>query len=337
MPNIILEFQIGDFLENAISKAPADITSILVRNGYKKIYVKTSGGNRLQQFCSVAFSSLKLLLSAKKGSKVICQYPIYSKKGKIAFKFIPGLLKAKRAKVIALVHDLQFLRAGNGKEQEMKDLDQFDALIVHSERMASLLRESGYQKPCIVLGLFDYLTVKTREQSRTLSKTISFAGNLSKSGFISHLEELTQDGQVRFILYGRNDGNQSFGNGIEYGGLFHPDDVSSLEGSWGLVWDGPSIKELTGEAGLYQRVNSPHKASLYLVAGLPLIVNTQAAIAKIVVEEKLGIAVDSLSDIEKRISSLSEEDYAELLKNVDTYAERLKSGSNLMKALDQID
>ena len=151
------------------------------------------------------------------------------------------------------------------------------------------------------------------------------------------MEELTQDGQVRFILYGRNDGNQSFGNGIEYGGLFHPDDVSSLEGSWGLVWDGPSIKELTGEAGLYQRVNSPHKASLYLVAGLPLIVSTQAAIAKIVVEEKLGIAVDSLSDIEKRISSLSEEDYAELLKNVDTYAERLKSGSNLMKALDQID
>lgn len=88
---------------------------------------------------------------------------------------------------------------------------------------------------------------------------------------------------------------------------------------------------------MYQRVNSPHKASLYLVAGLPLIVSTQAAIAKIVVEEKLGIAVDSLSDIEKRISSLSEEDYAELLKNVDTYAERLKSGFNLMKALDQID
>ena len=287
MPNIILEFQIGNFLENAISKAPADITAILAGNGYKKIYVKTSGGNHLQQICSVVFSSLKLLAASKKGSKVICQYPIYSKKGSIAFRLISRLLQAKKVKVIALVHDLQFVRSGIEKEQEMKDLKQFDALIVHSERMSSLLKESGYFKPCAILGLFDYLTVKTHERSRSLSQTISFAGNLSKSGFIRHLEELTKGSQVRFILYGRNDENHSFGNGIDYGGLFHPDDVSSLEGSWGLVWDGPSIEELTGEAGLYQRINSPHKASLYLVAGLPLIVSAQAAIAKIVVEDKL--------------------------------------------------
>ena len=320
MPNIILEFQIGNFLENAISKAPADITAILAGNGYKKIYVKTSGGNHLQQICSVVFSSLKLLAASKKGSKVICQYPIYSKKGSVAFRLISRLLQAKKAKVIALVHDLQFVRSGIEKEQEMKDLKQFDALIVHSERMSSLLKESGYFKPCAILGLFDYLTVKTHERSRSLSQTISFAGNLSKSGFIRHLEELTKGSQVRFILYGRNDENHSFGNGIDYGGLFHPDDVSSLEGSWGLVWDGPSIEELTGEAGLYQ----------------PLIVSAQAAIAKIVVEDKLGITIDSLSDIEKRISSLSEEDYAELLHHVTAYAERLKSGSNLLNALNQL-
>ena len=332
---IVLEFQNGERLENAGSKAPADVSTILVNNGFRKVFVTTSGASLFEQFFSLLASSVKLVVSAKRGSILLCQYPVYSKKGAIAFGLMRVALRAKRVKIILLIHDLISARTGAGKEKEIMELNKNDGLIVHTPEMASFLVDSGYTKPYVILGLFDYLVKIGNNLPRRLSKTIAYAGNLSKSGFINRLDEMTHETMVRFVLYGRNDQDMTFSDRIEYHGLFQPDDVSSLEGSWGLVWDGPSIDELAGEAGLYQKINSPHKASLYLVARLPLIVSTEAAIAKIVVEEKIGIAVHSLRDIEAIISGMSESDYAEMLANVEKYAERLKSGSNLMTAVGQ--
>lgn len=337
MPNIVLEFQNGAILENAGSKAPADVSSILADNGYQRYFVITSGGNLMAQFRSLLISSIKLVASAKSGSTLLCQYPIYSKKGYSAFRIVRRFLKMKRVRLVGLLHDLLFVaRSGEGKEQEIRELNKYDTLIVHSPRMATLLKDAGCTKPCVVLGLFDYLVTKENQIPRTLSHTIAFAGNLSKIGFIGNLETVTRGNQTRFVLYGRNDSHRTFGDGITPGGLFLPDDVSSIKGSWGLVWDGPSIDKLTGEAGSYQKINSPHKASLYLVAGLPLIVSSEAAIAEIVTREHLGITVDSLLDVEKRISQMTEEDYARLIVNVKTYGEKLKSGHNLLRSLAQI-
>ena len=336
MSKIVLEYQNGNLVENAGSKAPADVSTILVNNGYKRVFVKTSGNNFIKQCFELVCSSLRLLVSAKRGSLVLCQYPIYSQKGHIAFRVIRVLLKAKQVKLVSLIHDLRFVHAEVGKKQEIKELNKYDSLIIHSPQMESLLKDSGCVRPCIVLGLFDYLVRVNCDLPRRLSHTVSFAGNLSKKGFLGHLEEVTRNSKVRFLLYGRNDDSLVFGDGIEYDGLFLPDDVSSLKGSWGLVWDGPSIDDLSGKAGIYQMINSPHKASLYLVAGLPLIVSSQAAIARIVIEENLGIAIDSLLDIEKRISSITEASYAKMLACVTAYAEKLKSGHNLLTALDHL-
>lgn len=202
--------------------------------------------------------------------------------------------------------------------------------------MASYLKDSGCTRPFIVLGLFDYLVSTTNKSARNLSSSIVFAGNLSKSGFIGKLNEVTHDSKISFILYGRNDASVRFDDKITYGGLFSPNDVSSIQGSWGLVWDGDSIDRLTGKMGLYQMINSPHKASLYLVAGLPIIVSKQVAISQIVNEEGIGFTVDSLYDIEGRIASMSDKDYQNMLENVRSYASRLMSGSNLMTALRQL-
>ena len=124
--------------------------------------------------------------------------------------------------------------------------------------------------------------------------------------------------------------------GIKYGGLFRSDDVSSLKGSWGLVWDGDSIDDLTGEAGNYQKINSPHKASLYLVAGLPIIVSSKAALASIVENERIGITVKSLHELADRISRMTDKDYQTMLNNVHEYGSKLASGRNILSALDQI-
>ena len=339
MNRFIIEFQNGEKLADAGTKASADISTILVENGYRKLFFKTCGGSLLKQISEIFSSSIKLIVSAKRGSLVIYQYPIYSKKGIFAFQFVRALLRMKGCRVVAFIHDLISARSGfKQKEEEVAELNKNDMLIVHSPQMEAWLKYAGCHKPCVKLGLFDYLVGKSNESPRSLSYTITYAGILSnsKSGFIYQLKDITRDSQIRFLLYGRNDSKDSFGEGIEYSGLFSPDDVSSLQGSWGLVWDGSSIDDLEGQTGVYQKINSPHKASLYLVAGLPLIVSSQAATAKIVVDNKLGITVNSLADLEKRISSVTEEDYADMIAHVNAYAKRLKTGQNLLTVLDQI-
>ena len=337
MNRIILEFQNGERIENAGSKAPADISSILADNGYEKFYIRTSGGSFPKQVLSLAASSIKLICAARRNSLVVCQYPVYSKKGSYAFRIVRTFLKAKRVKIVALIHDLLFAaHPGEGKEEEVRELNKYDALIVHSTQMEAKLKEAGCIRPTVILGLFDYLIDKANEQKRNLTYETVFAGNLSKSLFINQLSKITSDSPMRFRLYGRKNQELDGESGIDYGGLFSPDDVSSLDGSWGLVWDGDSIDDLAGDAGLYQQVNSPHKASLYLTAGLPLIVSSKAAIANIVEDNQIGFTVNSLQDMAGHITHMTEGDYQAMLDRVKKYASGLTSGQSILAALEKV-
>ena len=336
MRRFILEFQNGDLLENAGTKAPMDISSILANNGYRAIYIKTCGGNTFKQIWLMALSLTRLVFSAKRGSLLVFQYPIYSQKGAIAFQFARIILRLKKVKVVCLIHDLIAARTGTGIHTEVTELNKNDFIIVHSPQMAALLKDSGCTASSIVLGMFDYLVNTGNHMQRRLTYDIVFAGNLSKSLFLSQLGPITSNSPVQFILYGRNGQTMNFGSGIEYGGSFSPDNVSSLKGSWGLVWDGDSIDDLTGEAGDYQKINSPHKASLYLVAGLPIIVSAKAAIASIVENERIGITVNSLHEMAGRISRMTDDDYQAMLNNVHGYGSKLAFGRSILSALDQI-
>ncbi|NRO11242.1 Beta-1,6-galactofuranosyltransferase WbbI [Lactobacillus helveticus] len=54
--------------------------------------------------------------------------------------------------------------------------------------------------------------------------------------------------------------------------------------------------------GNYLRYNDPHKLSLYLASGIPVIIWKKAAEAKFVEENKVGITVDSLEDYRRYLS-----------------------------------
>ena len=54
------------------------------------------------------------------------------------------------------------------------------------------------------------------------------------------------------------------------------------------------------------KINASHKASLYLASQKPLIVWNQSALANFVEDNKLGITIDSLEDIEKELLELSD-------------------------------
>ena len=103
---------------------------------------------------------------------------------------------------------------------------------------------------------------------------------------------------------------------VHYQGAFSPDELPNrLHGGFGLVWDGDSPHTCSGMYGEYLKMNNPHKASLYLASGFPIIVWRQSALAEFVRKNHCGILVDSLFEIADCLNSIDEEDFQELIKN----------------------
>ena len=179
----------------------------------------------------------------------------------------------------------------------------------------------------IELGLFDYLLPAAPVPTADRFRRVSVAGNLSqlKAAYCYELPGLANQ-SYSIELYGLNYEGQT-GDRLRYNGAFPPNELQEqINGGFGLVWDGGSLDACTGLYGEYQRVNNPHKLSLYLSCGVPAIVWAQAATADLVTQNGLGIAVESLHELEGFFAGLSPERYAEYLAAVREVQARLVHG-----------
>ena len=109
--------------------------------------------------------------------------------------------------------------------------------------------------------------------------------------------------------------------------------ISALEGGFGLIWNGDSMETCDGDMGNYLRYNSPHKLSLYLAAGMPVIIWEEAAAAEFVREHGVGIAVSSLRELPEILHNVTKERYEEYLKNIVPLSEKLRSGAYTKRAI----
>jgi len=334
---------------NAGPKARNDVQTILVESGFKKFRIssfqpRSQAGKRnsilllfyrLLNVLSVVYSLLKL----ESNSIVFIQYYILKVAlSKRTMGFLFGLSKrAKRQHLVAFVHDLECVRLGSSVEEERQFLSCCDSVIVHNSNMNDYLLGIGLaSQNYYILNLFDYLAQRGSVMDRRLSFSVDFAGNLGKSTFLSGLKRV--GGETLFRLYGDCASVDALiSRNVLYQGSFSPDEIiMKLSGSFGLVWDGDSVDTCGGTYGRYMQINSTHKASLYLVAGLPLIVWNKSGIADHVLRKNLGIVVGSIFEIEDKVRSLTEEDYIEMAKSALAEGTRLRGGENLLGAVDAI-
>ena len=125
---------------------------------------------------------------------------------------------------------------------------------------------------------------------------------------------------------------------IFYHGAFPADELPlKLNGKFGLVWDGYSADGCQGTFGQYLKLNNPHKTSLYLASGLPVIIWKEAALASFIVENNLGFAVDKLSEINEKLSQISDEQYKIMANNVKGISAKLRNGEYIKTALKCIE
>lgn len=305
--------------KNAGSKAVRDVTFILTKCGYISI-------NIYKRFYHHWWSLMKLWFTLNKEDEVLLQWPFYY----MSTSVMTFILKMKKVDLTILLHDINSLRNVKGHDKEEDTLlDYANRIIVHTEAMKDYLINNKIEKSKIfILTSFDYIT-EEETPKRELSNIIVYAGNLLKSEFL-RIIPIDSYG-LKFNCYGLP--ANVIPDHLSYNGAFPPENTSILKGSWGLVWDGNSTDTCSGINGEYLRINSPHKLSLYIVSGLPLIVWEYSAIAGYVIKNKLGITVKSIMEIGDKINKISKNDYKEIQDAVRKEAIELKNGNHLKQAI----
>ena len=341
-------------VNNASFKAPADVEEICRRRGFISFNIDCfpKEKNRLYQKIWLAVYCVgwwkRLYRMLKPGDIVIYQHPLYGVR--IAKKWITRARQKKDCKFIALVHDLTTLRGhivgtlkGNHETDVLSDtvlLKCFDEIICHNDRMREYMIRQGFdEEKLITIDIFDYLTAsEEKDKSQGFSCSVAVAGNLNphKSGYIYKIKDGGHNKNLEINLYGPNILKQYLRDGMTWYGSFDPAELPfRLKGSFGIVWDGESAETCSGNTGEYLRYNNPHKVSLYLAAGLPIIIWKNAAMADFVLHNRVGIVVSSLFEIEDAVKRITEEDYREMCENALVISERLRSGFYFSLALDR--
>lgn len=318
---------------NAGGKAPSDVNRILEGAGCRILRNDYMLRNRILRLPLIVITPLIQSFKIRRGSQLIFQHPYDTAHDAIRMmnRILMFLLWYKKVSTAVLIHDVESIRF---QEKNIRDevdlLNEFDLVVAHSPEMKNMLVRNGLTSECRVMGLFDYLVSKTCTLPRRKDAGVCFAGNLDKSVFVSHVDSINGLG---IHLYGSKPSSMPETPNVTYEGRFAPDDLSEIKGGWGLVWDGDAIDRCEGCLGEYLTVNSPHKASMYLCAGLPLIVPSWSAVASVVRMRGLGIVVASLGDIEARVAAVSDEEYGRMRQAVDAYARTLMSGAHVLASL----
>jgi len=274
---------------------------------------------------------LKLLFKMERNSIIVFIHPLHARLN----KWLINRLRKKKMKVICFIGDINGLKDGDLQllNFEINQLKDFGYFIVHNQGMLNWLNSALPGKRASMIEFFDFLTPPVRKQL-FYDKKIVFAGNLDKSRFLKDLEQLP----LQFNLYGPGISTAVMDqSNVQYHGIIDPYELpAKLEGSYGLVWDGDSVYGMNGSLGNYMQYISHHKLSLYILAGLPIIVSCSAGSAPLIKKYGIGFCVSSLLEINNTISRITPAEYQEMVNNTLPLAKKIAEGKCLSAAIDEL-
>lgn len=310
---------------NAAGKAESDCYDILCECGYSPSY-KTSDQKWIR-FIRQYFSIKRI----KRDDILVVQYPV------VSHRLMPVLLKqlGNVSNTIAIIHDIPAIQRKIGEiDRQIDELNHFKYIIAHNDHMIDKLKEYGCNSRMISLEAFDYLhDVDHPTEEHIYDGTIAVAGSIPKNRY---LEQIKNIDRYKFYFYGKTGGlDFPEAPNIEYLGLLPSDEIPYLlRGSYGLIWAGESIETCSGNNGEYLKIIDPHKMSLYIAAGIPVITWKRAAIADFVVNNDIGIVIDSLYELNDIDLS---HNYEERKRNVNKIKMKLANGEFLKEAIRKIE
>jgi len=322
--------------KTAWTKARRDVLHLLQADGYQILVLPALADMR-----EWAAFAARLQRLAGRGGQIVIEYPFDRRLRAYPLR---SLATVCGARLFAFVHDLDSLRhADSPPQRELAVLRLFNGVVSHNAAMTAWLREQGLAGPVVNLSLFDYLAPAARvahAEALAWPLQVVSAGNLStaKAGWL-YDPALAGLRDVELSLFGAFHEPDKVPHGATtWKGVFDPDEPAfDRRYHFGLVWDGSSATACEGNYGLYTRYNNPHKLSLYLALGLPVIVWSQAACAPFVWGRAVGVPVQDLRDIGRVVRALGDEHYRTLAANAVRVGDRIRGGWFLRDALRRLE
>ncbi len=314
-----------------------DAEKIFIKNGFIPIYFPYHYSFSLRAKLARIWYLIKTCCTLPRNASVIFQFPLYAGMDRLLVR----LLKFRKSiRLICFITDIDGIKDGDDAllQEEIAQLRSYHYFIVHNEAMRQWLITKHIDGRISLIDFFDFLAPPVMA-GRKKSNSIVFAGNLEKSGFLERLGQLQPTcPNIVFNVYGRDASPllQSQSN-VQYKGFADPYLLpATLEGSFGLVWDGNDIDNPRDSLGNYMRYISHHKLSLYILSGLPVITWSQAGSASLVDRYKIGITINSLFELESVINKISEDEYRQMTANTNQLAMQISNGQRLENAIDEL-
>lgn len=264
----------------------------------------------------------------ERGDFVVYQFPSLNS-GRFDTFFVEQMHR-RGVQLICLVHDVATMRDQQAPTwiDEIGYFNECDVLIVHNRRMADKLKELGVTTPMVCQYLLDYLDTnhdddRYETKFEDFHRGVVLAGNILKSRYLAdwdHETPITVFGVTDDELDKKLDANPK----IDFRGQrWRWDLIQEMPRMFGLAWDSDTESYKYND---YTRYNHPHKVAMYLSHGLPIIVWRQAAVADIIVKNGLGIAIDSLDQIDNVIQNISDDELKQMLNNVNRFGRLIRDG-----------
>lgn len=307
-------------------KAKADYATIAVQASWQILSLYRYNDSRFDQTTRVNHIN-DWLSPVKSDDIVLHQFPTY-----MSAEFESDFAIALRHRGVQsaiLIHDIEPLRLIKKAPWEFDVLNQYDMVIVHSQAMQDALITLGVHTQFIIQNFFDYLSDYSLPAQ--FSHKVNFAGTFQKSPWLQnyHGPEITVFGSKP-----KKWRDVTFPPAINYQGNFNPEDiVHQFQDGFGLIWDS-DFDDKTYQS--YTKYNTPHKASLYLRAGLPLIAWSNSALGKQIIALNLGFVLDHLDDLADQLNKVDEAQYHIWQTNALKMTDKLGSGYYTKETLANI-
>lgn len=313
-----------------------DIEKILLQHNYQPLFFP----------CHYSFSFIaklrrllyliKIFITLPSDSIVVFLHPQYASLNKALVKL---LLRRGSIRLAAIVGDINGIKHNKPAllQQELQQFAKYDYLIVHNAGMQKWMEQQIAGVKCSAISFFDFLAQPaTRIAEQT--NIVVYAGNLEEALFLENLPQSDRQ-PVTFEVYGQpfTSGMQRMPN-LQYMGVSAPYSLSGRVGAaYGLVWYGPDTHRVSGNIGPYLKLISPHKASLYLLCGIPLLVPVNTALADLVQQHGIGLTISSLDEIGSRIAAINADQFNAMCANVKRTAGAIAAGKGLSAALAEME
>ena len=269
------------------------------------------------------YRNIFYLIFCIRQSVVLVQHPITHNSLR---KYLSIKLILKKHQAVALVHDIDHCRMDIKNKRDLKLLSQYKRIITtgYLEQFFVKNAKANMQR----LKVWDYQleSDSTIHADAKAGFSLLYAGKM----YPKHIKDLMQSTQKPVALFGTNFTEPEQKGNYAYFGAFDGDrpDFSNVVNPWGIVF--------TTAHPTYFKYNCPHKLSLYLACGIPVIVFAETYAAHFVENNGCGIVINNIDEVDTALAKKDHEQYLKLQAKAIAIGQKMQTGYFLREALEEL-